>query len=80
MDWYVIRYRGTDERGRPALIVEDDGGAAYLVVAGTLSQREIGAGAAARLARRLGNAWSHVTDGPRASLGGIPRRRAETRR
>ena len=73
MEWYAVRYRGTDEFGRPALIVEDAAGVAFLVAAGALRQREAGPDAGARLARRLGGrcVWELITDGSRAPLGGV---------
>ena len=50
---FTIRYRCDDPRGRTALIVEDNAGAAYLFTGGHLQGRLRGTNASARLARRL---------------------------
>ncbi len=53
MTSYTIRFRCADRGGRTALIVEDEQGDALLFSGGRLRDRLVGAGASARLARRL---------------------------
>ncbi|HET8627332.1 MAG TPA: hypothetical protein VFL91_07925 [Thermomicrobiales bacterium] len=75
---YTVRYRGIDGRGRPALIVTDAGGAAYLYSDGALGLGYPGpdaAGRLVRLARRAsdGAAWAVVPRGAPATLAGLRR-------
>ena len=59
---YTVRYRSNDRRGKTALIVEDNNGAAYLFTGGTLQGRVSGANASTRLARQLAEVahWRQV--------------------
>ncbi|HEX5503793.1 MAG TPA: hypothetical protein VFW96_14310 [Thermomicrobiales bacterium] len=66
MERYTVNYRGSDARGRPALIVTDAAGDACLFSEGVLQVRCAGPHAAARLAGLLAGraTWTAV---PRAA-------------
>jgi hypothetical protein len=73
---YTIRYRGTGPAGRLSLIVEDEGGTAYLFCGGELRAQRSGAHASARLKTILARytAWSaipHVAPYTLAGLGAL---------
>jgi ABC-type hemin transport system substrate-binding protein len=59
---YTIRYRSTNAVGKPALVVEDPEGIAYLFTAQMFQVRATGAQASERLIHLLGGreAWEEV--------------------
>ena len=70
---YRVRYRCAHRPGGAALIIEDEGGTAYLFSDGTLQVRTCGARAAERLVRRLGgpDQWTPVPIVPAYTFAGL---------
>lgn len=70
---YTIRYRGTGPAGRISLIIEDEGGTAYLFCGGELRAQRSGAHASARLSAILSRytAWSAIPHVAPYTLAGL---------
>ncbi len=72
---YTIRYRSDNHAGKTALIVEDDGGAAYLFSGGCLQIRLTGSAPCATLAQLLARRgrWLPVPEVAAYTLGDLRR-------